>query len=184
MDGQEPVTTRRLLKAEVLNGAKTPHEIHFDELEGTLVLYPLTEGQWAEVEARNMQGIDVDVDTEDVDVTDKEQLRKLKPKIRFDLLRLTRAQFEANVLAVACSLSGGEEKWTEDEVRAMRAGVLEAVADKVYEISGVEGDVMKRVQEKGVGGLEAEVAAFHEDERGDSDCEDAGAGDAAGGESA
>lgn len=144
----------KLTKAQVLDGRNIPTLVFFEELEGELELFPLTDGQWAQIENMQMRGIDVN----GIDFSEggENALAKM-PNIEFSVADVSRNSYEADVFAVVASLSGGEEKWSADDVRGMRpAGIVERIAEKVYELSNVEKETTEELQAK----LGVEVSSF------------------------
>jgi len=165
-----------LTKNDILNGSDVGREVAFDRLGGSLMLYPLTEGQWAQVEDTQMSGFDFSLDSDELDMEaiDSEQSRaaimaQLKPKVSFDLAAYQTGSALADAMAVAFSLSGSGEQWTPEEVQGMRPiGIIADIAKVVYEISGIQPDKIDVT-----GAMRESVARFHEEPRG---AEDSGAG--------
>lgn len=170
-----------LTKSEILEGVNLGVRVLVPELEGEVTLYPLSEGEWAQVELMQSQGVDVRLDMP-TDPETGEPTGEVVPVTTIDSRVAQESQRTADAMAVRFSLSRGGEAWSLEDVRAIRpAVVVERLAVEVYRITRVEGNMMDRVR----GGLEArgltaEAVQFRDDEAGEADSGSDTGGDAAG----
>ena len=142
-------TVTRLNKAAIINGTAQVHYEFVEELNGELALAPLTEGQYSQIEAIKGSGIKM----KGRPVMDKDgnpDFEKISENLEMemDLENMTRNDFEAEVLAVAYSLSGGTgEHWTVDDVKSIRPpGIVSRLAKVVFKISGVSPAQIEQVR--------------------------------------
>jgi hypothetical protein len=127
---QPPIVV--LSKADILKGKDRRVEFFVEELGGAMVLSPLTCVQWAEVQAMQAEGLSIVGDAKDIARGDSSKMQ-----MSLNTQQLTRAEFNSKAFAVKCSLG---DDWTIDEVKSITpAGLIEKIAQKVYEISGVGG---------------------------------------------
>jgi len=145
----EKEAVNRLTKAQILEGTDQVFYEHFAALNGEVALVPLSDGQYAQVEAIRSGGAEMvgtPVMTPEGDVDRAKSSENLQFKI--DMQKATEHDHEADVLAVAYSLSGGTgEQWTDRDVKSIRPpGVVKAIAAKVYEISGVQQQQIEQVR--------------------------------------
>jgi len=118
-----------LSKSDILNGESTPHEVYFERLGGSLVLYPLTDGELEQVESIALKG-------QTVKGRADKSGSGMPEEIEFDVEKSSKAQYESNATMVSISLSKGGEKWTVNEVKQLRpAGIVKEISAKVNAIS-------------------------------------------------
>lgn len=156
--------SKKLTKSEVLLGKDLEIIMHVDELEGDLVLHPLTERQYAQVMAirsggTKMKGAPVYGADGNIDKEASMSSMSMEIDLEDSMLR----EFEANATAVAFSLSSnkpGGEHWTVDEVMEIRIpGLVEKIAKKVMEISTFEDKEAESFRKKS-GRADGSVSSF------------------------
>lgn len=127
-----PPQTVVLSKADILKGKDRKVEFFVEELGGAVVLSPLTCVQWAEVQALQAEGLSIVGDAKDIARGDSSKMQ-----MSLNTQQLTRAEFNSKAFAVKCGLG---DEWTIDEVKSITpAGLIEKIAQKIFEISGVAG---------------------------------------------
>jgi len=139
----------RLNKAALLQGRDQVFYEYFEELDGEIALAPLTDGQYSQAEAVRATGASMSgrpVMDKDGNVDRAATSGQLEFKI--DMQAAANADFEADCLAVAYSLSNGSgEQWTDREVKALQPpGIVHKIAAKVYEISGANQQQIEQVR--------------------------------------
>lgn len=123
-------TNKKLTKADLLKGKDATKDIWFEELGGEISLRPLSSAEWSEVQAIQISKISIAGKSADLKNKDTSKM-----DVNIPMHELTRSQFEANVYAVKCSLG---KEWSTEEVQSLKpAGIVDIIAAKVYEISGV-----------------------------------------------
>lgn len=131
---------RRLSRHDILSGTRKEYPYFLEELGGEVILHPLTDGQWASVNALKVGGgkmagepvIGADGQVDPV-------ASSANMRVEVDLSQSVRDEYEADCLAVAYSLSGSGDAWSVADVKGMRpAGVVKKISKKVYAISGVD----------------------------------------------
>ena len=123
----------KLTKEKLLTGTALVHDVQFDRLGGTLALRSLSDGEWARVKTCMSEGISVISEAKSPE----------DAKVQIGIAEVTKSQFEANCLAVSIALSVNGDTWTIDEVKALRpAGIIEEIAQAVYELSSVSREEM------------------------------------------
>jgi hypothetical protein len=131
-----------LTRADIINGKQNIQTIEFKELDGSLKLRPLTDGELQRVVTdMNMGGLkkmkaqpvmkNGKMDKEATMATLLEEV---------DLTAAAEQKYEASCLAISLSLDHDEypDKFTIEDVKAFPAGSVNPVASKVFEISGVD----------------------------------------------
>ena len=143
---------RRITKREILQGKKQRKSIPIEELDGELVIRPITDGEAAEVQQTMLKGLSADA----VRVISANRSRFGSGEVNEQLLSelnlsgddIGRLQFnegEANRRAVAYALSVDNERWQSEDVDQLllsvtdRKGLLRKLASEVYELSGMAG---------------------------------------------
>jgi len=131
---------KRLTKADILQGKDAVHEIEVAEWGGSVSVRPLTEGEYAQVEALKGSCAKLGGGA----VYDEEgNVDRLKTaenmSVEMDMQQYVQKEFEGNVMAVAFAMSI-EEEWTAEEVKRLKPpGVVAKIAYEVYSLSGVSG---------------------------------------------
>jgi len=132
-----------LTKAAILQGKARKETVYIEELSGDLILCPLTDGEWTEVQAMLNKNLNV-VGTPTEAVSSGKPLGgkaadriKIRAETRINMGEFTQTQAEANYLAVSFSLSRAGDAWSVEDVKQMPAGVVEKIATHVFRISGV-----------------------------------------------
>lgn len=140
---------KKLDKSAILNGAAQVHYEYVEELGGELALVPLTEGQYSQVSIIKSSGIKMKGNPS-FDAEGRPDFSNVASSftMEMDLEKINESDFEADVLAVAYSLSGGTgEHWTVEDVKKIRpAGIVSKVAKVVYSITGVTPAKIEQVQ--------------------------------------
>ncbi|MDI6840434.1 MAG: hypothetical protein QMD71_06285 [bacterium] len=137
----------KLTKADILKGKNQVHTQYFEKLDGELDLRPLTEGEWAEIEATRasagkVSGKPVFDKKGNIDRAATEKALE----VEIDTKQTQLLDFEAKAMAVAFALSI-DEQWTIDEVKQLRpVGVVEEIAEFVFNISGVSEEAIEQVR--------------------------------------
>jgi len=148
------MSDKKLTKADILQGKDAVHEIEVEEWEGSISVRPLTEGEYAQVEALKGSCAKLGggaVYDEDGNVDRLKTAEGMN--IEMDMENYVQKEFEGNAIAVAFAMSVDEE-WTVEEVKQLKPpGVVAKIAYKVYKLSGV------------TGGLEA-IQKFRQEPRG------------------
>jgi len=153
---------KRLTKAEILAGKSLIHYLYVEELGGEIGLKPLTERQYAQVEAIKTSGSKLTgAPVYDVDGNPDFNASVSGMLMEVDLGETVMKEFEAAATAVAYSLVTGDgEHWDVDDVMSIQPpGIVEKLAEKVYEISGIKSSA--KDQEK--------VKSFRDQSRGAGD---------------
>lgn len=129
----------KLTKADILAGVRKTKTVSVKALDGEIEIRPVSDAEYAEVEATMAESIKFDTDMEDIDLEGNAptELRgKVKPI--FDVGAFARAEHKANCLAASFGLSISEdETWTPEEVGELPAGSAKEIAELVFEYSGV-----------------------------------------------
>jgi hypothetical protein len=122
--------TRALTKEDLLRSVKDPEEAYITSLDGTVMLAPLTDGQWSQVEKIQMSGIKAS----------GESGPDTEPEMTFDVAEVAANQHEAAVLAAWYSLNTAnpQDKWSQAELKGLAPGIVDEIADHVYRITGVD----------------------------------------------
>lgn len=129
----------KLTKADILKGATQVHSHYFEKLGGEIDVRPLTEGEWAEIEAMRVKGTKIKGQPK-FDKNGNFDVKALQQSmaVEIDAEEIQLLEYEARAKAVAYGLSVGEDKWTVEEVKQLRPiGVIEEIAQFIYEISGL-----------------------------------------------
>lgn len=142
----------RLTKSQIIQGIQgNVRNEPVEEWGGAVVLWQLTSGQLAEIEAIRVRGLTLTIG--DVDISDtngmkekaKESLKQ-SASMTMNLETMTSADFTADAQAVAYALSGGGEHWTLEDVMSLRpAGVVQRLAKVVFEISDVTSEGIAQI---------------------------------------
>ncbi|SDG74096.1 hypothetical protein SAMN04489735_100259 [Aneurinibacillus thermoaerophilus] len=113
------------LKAQLLNGTSFRKEvdIEFDNKIITFVLKPLSNAEYKNIQVKINKGQKKYLDT------------KIAKTQYIDLADMTERGFKANVEIFIKGVA--DEVWTEEEVNKLPAGLVDKVATKILEISGI-----------------------------------------------
>jgi len=145
--------SKKLSKSDILLGKDLEVVMHIPELDGDLILHPLTERQYVQVVAiqsggAKMKGAPVYRADGNIDKEASMSSMSMEIDLEDSMLR----EFEANATAVAFSLSSnkpGGEHWTVDEVMEIRIpGLIEKIAKRVMEISTFEDKEVESFRKK------------------------------------
>lgn len=130
-----------ITKADIINGKNNIQQVEFPELNGELLLRPLTDGEYHRVisliAGKGIGNFDITPTIKDGEI-DKEATME-SVKLDLDVGKIEENSFKANCLAVSLSLTHSEndEKYTQKDVEQFPAGSVEKIAEKVYEITKV-----------------------------------------------
>lgn len=131
-----------LTKSDIINGKNNIQEIKIPKLKGSLKLRPLTDGEYQKINNLMKNGGIGNIKTQiKPDTTNKtrETLQNLL-YIEINPEKAEKARYNADVKAVYYALQHHEtsEKWTENDIKSFPPGTVEIIAQKVYEISGIQ----------------------------------------------
>lgn len=130
-----------LSKSDIINGKNNIQTVEFPELNGELLLRPLTDGEYHRVikaiTGKGIGNFGITPTIKDGEIDKDATMETVK--LDLDVGVLEENSFKANCLAVSLSLTHDEndEKYTQKEVEQFPAGIVEKIAAKVYEITGV-----------------------------------------------
>ncbi len=184
--GKGDSNMKRLNKADILRGRDRMVATYIKTLDGEVVLRPLTDGEWSEVESTAASAFSIDASGEVIDRLQREveegsisaeQARARYGealKLDLDVGRFARAEYNANALAAMYGMSAGGEEWSMQDVRSLPIGATEEIAKKVLDLTGVSLDMQDVAA--GMSGksnaerkMTDEVHRFREDEGGSAD---------------
>ena len=132
---------KKLTKADVLRTASEDNVVYkyFEKLKGELPIRPLSDGEAQEIEVKQLSNLDIDISNlKNLEGASKEQILK-KLDMDVDLGEFLGDDYEANCLACKFGLAF-DESLTVEEVKELRPpGIVEDIANKIFELSGMEG---------------------------------------------
>lgn len=130
----------KLTKADILKGVNNVRTQYFDKLGGEVELRPLTEGEWAEIEALRSSGTKIK-GKPTFDKSGNLDIKSMQQnlQVEIDSKEIQLMEFEAKAKAVARGLSTSpDNQWTVEEVKQLRpVGVVDDIAQFIFKISGV-----------------------------------------------
>lgn len=134
------------LKAKLLNGTKYEKDFTFivNGEEVVIRLRKLSDAQWSVIQSIMSEGMYV------------EKIGDIQ-KQRIDASLSVRNMFKANVEAVLCSIVS-DEKFTREDINKFPAGLVEQIAEKVYELSDVSLMENEKTLEEEINDLKNELA--------------------------
>lgn len=143
-----------LTKADFLRGTRNSVEVTIEGIEGTILLRPLSDGEYQHAKNITMKALRAAADL-DAAMKSIKEVRKKQAKatakgqapaeptafegmtIEFDMGAFTEAEFESKVFMVSRALSVNEV-WTTDDVKSLSPiGVIDKLIAKVYEVSNI-----------------------------------------------
>lgn len=131
-----------LTKADILKGKEAVRSVEVKALGGEINIRPLTDGEWSEVNAIFSGAIWLDMKAKtppkkpnQVKPSKPEDLYEVLPRI--DMGAYTTAEYEAHCLAAAYGLSCNGASWNKGEIKSLKPGSAEEIANLVFEFSGV-----------------------------------------------
>lgn len=133
-----------LSKADLLKRAVDTEDVEIEGLDGKVRIRPLTDGEYAQIERLQVEGLSLDADVDDTiaDLGDDADVvdvaKSFRGKFSLDLGASVAADARCNHLAAAFGLSCDGAKWKPEEVAQLPSGVPAAIARAVYELTGVE----------------------------------------------
>lgn len=130
----------KLTKADILKGSNQVRTKYFEKLGGELDVRPLTEGEWAEIEALRSSGAKIK-GKPTFDKSGNLDIKSMQQnlQVEIDSKEIQLMEFEAKAKAVAWGLStSSDNQWTVEEVKQLRpVGVVDDIAGFIFKISGV-----------------------------------------------
>ncbi len=130
----------KLTKADILKGVNNVKTQYFDKLGGEVEVRPLTEGEWAEIEALRSSGAKIK-GKPTFDKSGNLDIKTMQQnlQVEIDSKEIQLMDFEAKAKAVAWGLStSSDNQWTVEEVKQLRpVGVVDDIAEFIFKISGV-----------------------------------------------
>lgn len=130
----------KLTKADILKGVNNVKIQYFDKLGGEIEVRPLTEGEWAEIEALRSSGAKIK-GKPTFDKSGSLDIKSMQQnlQVEIDSKEIQLMEFEAKAKAVAWGLSTRpDNQWTVEEVKQLRpVGVVDDIAEFIFKISGV-----------------------------------------------
>lgn len=130
----------KLTKADILKGVNNIRTQYFDKLGGEIDVRPLTEGEWAEIEALRSSGAKIK-GKPTFDKSGNLDIKSMQQnlQVEIDSKEIQLMEFEAKAKAVAWGLSTSpDNQWTVEEVKQLRpVGVVDDIAEFIFKISGV-----------------------------------------------
>lgn len=130
----------KLTKVDILKGVNNVKIQYFDKLGGEIEVRPLTEGEWAEIEALRSSGAKIK-GKPTFDKSGSLDIKSMQQKLQveIDSKEIQLMEFEAKAKAVAWGLSTSpDNQWTVEEVKQLRpVGVVDDIAEFIFKISGV-----------------------------------------------
>lgn len=130
----------KLTKADILKGVNNVKTQYFDKLGGEIDVRPLTEGEWAEIEALRSSGAKIK-GKPTFDKSGNLNIKSMQQnlQVEIDSKEIQLMEFEAKAKAVAWGLSTSpDNQWTVKEVKQLRpVGVVDDIAEFIFKISGV-----------------------------------------------
>lgn len=139
----------KLTKADILKGVNSIRTQYFDKLGGEIDVRPLTEGEWAEIEALRSSGAKIK-GKPTFDRSGNLDIKSMRQnlQVEIDTKELQLMEFEAKAKAVAWGLSTSpDNQWTVEEVKQLRpVGVIDDIAEFIFKISGVTEESVEEVR--------------------------------------
>lgn len=151
-----------LTRKDIINGASERQEVEIPLLGQTISLRPLTDGEYAEIEAirKDVGEIKTNLAFDEKGGVDVNKVRKKVKadknglELKLDLKKSEEMNYYADCLTTAYGLSNEQERFTPEDVRNMRPlGVVSQIADAVIRISKLDepekvNEEMKTFREK------------------------------------
>jgi hypothetical protein len=131
-----------LTKSDIINGKNNIQEIEIPQLNGSLKLRPLTDGEYQKITNLMKNGglgkIKTTIKTTDTTNETQENISNLLD-LEIDPLLAEKQRYKADITAIHYSLDHKENKeiWTLQEIKQFPAGTIDTIAQKVYQISGI-----------------------------------------------
>lgn len=139
----------KLTKADILKGVNNVRTQYFDKLGGEIDVRPLTEGEWAEIEALRSSGAKIK-GKPTFDKNGNLDIKSMQQnlQVEIDSKEIQLMEFEAKAKAVAWGLSTSpDNQWTVEEVKQLRpVGVIDDIAEFIFKISGVTEESVEEVR--------------------------------------
>ena len=139
----------KLTKADILKGVNNIRTQYFDKLGGEIDVRPLTEGEWAEIEALRSSGAKIK-GKPTFDKSGNLDIKSMQQnlQVEIDSKEIQLMEFEAKAKAVAWGLSTSpDNQWTVEEVKQLRpVGVVDDIAEFIFKISGVTEESVNEVR--------------------------------------
>ena len=150
-------TERLLTKADILEGKEKIEKVFIKKLEGSLEIRPLTEAEWAKVQAVNARGMSM---TTKVKPEEKDAPKEFDMSV--DLGKSSEASSEAERLVVSFGVAN-IKLMPEDVGKLKPAGVAAEIAGHILRITGVRLKVTEKEKAKEVQSKMEVVSSFCEE---------------------
>jgi len=141
-----------LTKEILLNGIENTTEFKLESADGSVVLRPLSQKEVSEIDQIQSKGVGT-FETQEKSRRGRRVTNSVESMGRINVAKANAAKDDAQVRAVALSLSCKGEKWTDEEAGALKNAVFKEIYGYVKELSGLEDEE-----------LTEDVEEFHEDE--------------------
>jgi len=137
----------KITREALILGRNNVQDVYIPELDGTLTLRPLTDGEWAQVQNIQRRGMRLRTDPVEGGQQARGKNKQSAPAVRieFDLEEFSRAEYEADVLIVRYGVVV-DPPLTDEDVRNMKAGVPAAIAREVLKLSGVAKETLEQLE--------------------------------------
>ncbi len=114
-----------LKKSDILKGQEKTKKIEVKSLGGSIFIRALSDGEATQIQEKVMEGSSPSQEDED--------------KVKFDPQVAIRNSREARYMLVASGLSNkdNDEEWSPEDVGRLKREIIEEIADKVIEYSGL-----------------------------------------------
>ena len=154
-----------LTKAELLQGKTARRTVPIKALDGEVVIRPLTDGEFHDIQQKFVQAVSMklDISPEDMETELGPDTPKLASKLNteIDVAEFAQADYDSSLMAAAWGLSVDGEEWSMEEVAQLAPGAAEQIADEVYDLSGARPEqevVLRHFRDDGVGTKSRQVA--------------------------
>ena len=154
-----------LTKAELLQGKTARRTVPIKALEGEVVIRPLTDGEFHQIQQKFVQAVSMklDISPEDLETELGPDTPKLASKLNteIDVAEFAQADYDSSLMAAAWGLSVDGVEWSMEEVSELAPGAAEQIADEVYDLSGARPEqevVLRHFREDGIGTKSRQVA--------------------------
>jgi len=118
----------RMTKAQILEGKRAAEMVEIEKLGCTVEIRPLTDGEWARVEAVQLRGVKTTIRGDD--------------EVTMDTGKVNDNEHAADLL---CCKIGLTEAWADHELEFLPAGAVAEISKAVQGLSGVgSGDPAKQ----------------------------------------
>jgi hypothetical protein len=130
-----------LSKADILNGINNSQEVEIKALEGTLMIRPLSSGEWqklAEIEQAGLGDIEVSPKMASKAKRNPAAILGSLGTLKFNVAKQSKSSYTSQVKAIVLALDCNNDKWTEEDVKKLPQKAIDEIYGKVQEISGID----------------------------------------------